>query len=73
MRIPARCNRCAVAGPTPPNRFTGSGSNTATSCPAGTTVNPSGLRNSEPIFAISFDVPTPLEPVTHPSPPRSAA
>ncbi|WRL63755.1 hypothetical protein U6N30_29610 [Blastococcus brunescens] len=69
---PIWCSRSAVAGPTPPRRVTGSGCSTSSSHPGGTTTSPSGFCRSEPIFAMSFDVPIPTEPVTPRSPRRCA-
>src|SRR3954447_13882850 len=66
---PTWCRRSAVAGPTPPRRVTGNGWRTPSSVPGATTTRPSGFCRSEPILAISLDVPMPTDPAR----PRAAA
>jgi hypothetical protein len=63
---PTRRSRSAVAGPTPGITLTDSGASSSSSVPGSTTTSPSGLRRSLAIFAISFDVPIPTDPVSPP-------
>ena len=69
-RPTVRTPTVAAAPPSPdrrrPSRVTGRGCSTSSSSPVATTTRPSGLSRSEPILAISFEVPTPTEPVTPP-------
>ena len=64
VRMPRECSFSSAAAPMPLIVRTGRGARKSRSPPGYTTVSPRGLSMSEAIFAMVFDVPTPMEHVT---------